>query len=86
MDSTSEDWVCSYEWNQATMSDGLWVWRVYLIERGEDDEPKLTKLVSGTAFTRLSVYWQVWRQCRKHGLRFRPWSQTWRSGRLSEER
>jgi hypothetical protein len=81
----SQDWVCAMEWDQATLSDGLWVWRLYLVKPDGEGKPSLTKLVSGTAFTRLSVYWQVWRQCRKHNLRFRPWSQAWRSGRIKDD-
>ena len=31
------------------------------------------------------VFWQVWRECRRHGLKFRPWSNTWRSGTIAEK-
>lgn len=80
-----QEWICAFEWDQVTMSDGLWVWKLFLIKPNNEGKPELTKLVSGTAFNKLSVLWQVWRQCRKHNLKFRPWSNTWRSGTLPEE-
>lgn len=59
------EWVCTYEWVQATPIEGAWFWTLYLIH---DDV--LGKLEEGVAFSRLGIYWQVWRLCRKHGLGF----------------
>ena len=67
----NQDWICTSKWVQATPSDGLWVWTLWQVDEVEG-KPKLTKLHEGTAFNKLSVYWQVWRQCRQRGFRFRP--------------
>ena len=64
-----KEWICVIEWVQATPSDGAWWWRMYCIENDKlNDEP----LASGIAFWKLGVYFKVARECRKHGLRFRP--------------
>jgi hypothetical protein len=67
-----QDWICTVRWVQATMSDGAWTWTMWLVNRDEDDKPDLTRLTDGVCMTKLGVYWEVWRICRRHGLRFRP--------------
>lgn len=72
-----QDWICTAKWVQATPSDGAWLWKVFLVidtNKGieREKEPELVKVEEGMAFTKLGVYWKVWRVCRKHKLRFRP--------------
>lgn len=67
-----QDWICSVKWVQANYTNGAWFWTMWFVDEGENDEPKLTKVAEGVALNKLGVYWRVWRQCRKHGLRFRP--------------
>lgn len=76
-----QDWICTIKWVQATPSYGGWIWDVYLVK----EDTKLERIAGGAALNKLSIYWKVWRVCRKHGLRFRPWSNTWRRGTLPEE-
>lgn len=77
--STPQDWVCVVEWIQAG-DQGAYLWDVYLLH---DDGPE--KIESGTAFWRITVYIKVWTVCRRRGLKFRPWSKTWKSGELPKE-
>jgi hypothetical protein len=63
----NQDWICTVKWVQATPSDGAWLWTMHLVHDGVPGW-----LAEGVAFTKLGVYWSVWRQCRKHGLRYRP--------------
>lgn len=79
MAKEAQDWICTVKWVQGTPSYGGWIWTVYLVHDNGPDE-----LESGAALNKLSVYWKVWRVCRKHGLKFRPWSKTWRSGTLPD--
>lgn len=81
----NQDWVCTLKWVQAGPVEGAWSWTLYLVDEVEGERiPKLNSLASGIAFWKLGVYWKVWRACRKHGLRFRPWpwSKTWVSGTI----
>lgn len=80
-----QDWICTVKWVQATLSDGTWLWTLWLVDKVDGEQrPKLNSLAEGAAFTKLGVYWQVWRTCRKRGLRFNPWpwSKTWVSGEI----
>jgi len=68
-----QDWICSVKWVQATPAEGAWLWTLWQVDAVEgQDEPKLTKLEDGVTLTKLGVYWNVWRECRKRGFRFRP--------------
>lgn len=78
-----DDWICVVRWVQATPADGAYMWTMWLIDpSGNVRKPNLT---GGVAFWKLGVYWKVWRACRKHNLRFKPWSKTWQSGSLEDE-
>lgn len=63
----TEDWICTVTWVAASPGEGMWWWKLHLIH---DGIPGV--IVSGHAFTKLGVYWKVWRACRKYGLSFRP--------------
>lgn len=70
-----QDWICSVKWVQTTPGEGAWHWTMWLVgdTPGEVvDKPKLEKLAEGVAFWKITVYWKVWRACRKNGLTFRP--------------
>lgn len=66
-----KEWICVVEWIQATAAEGAYSWTMYEILTVKDG-PELSKLASGIAFWKLGVYWKVWRECRRRGLRFRP--------------
>jgi hypothetical protein len=77
----SDGWVCVVEWIQVSPSEGGWFYDVYLLH--EDDAPE--KINHGVALFKWHIYLKVWRVCRKHGLKFRPWSKAWQSGELPKE-
>ena len=79
-----QEWICTAKWYQATPSDGVWLWTLYRID-GIESKHRLVKLEEGSAFSKLGVYWKVWRVCRKCGFKFRPWSKTWTSGSMPEK-
>lgn len=67
-----KEWICVVEWVQATAAEGAYSWTMYEILEGSDEQPNLSKMASGIAFWKLGVYYRVWRECRKRGMRFRP--------------
>lgn len=79
-----QDWICTVKWVQATVSEGAWLWTLRLVDVVDGERiPKLHTLEEGVAMTKLGVYWNVWRACRKRRLKFQPWSKTWISGEMS---
>lgn len=67
-----KEWICVVEWVQATPGEGAYSWTMYQITETKHAKPNLIKLASGIAFWKLEIYWKVWRECRKRGMRFRP--------------
>lgn len=80
----NQDWVCTVEWVEATPSEGMWFWTLSLVT-GEE-KLKLLKLEEGATVSKLGVYWNCWKACRKHNLKFRPWGKTWISGTIPEKK
>ena len=78
MENQEQDWICTFEWVPITFIEGAWSWTLYRIEDG----PELHKLADGISTFRWPIYFKVWRVCRKHGIKFRPWSKGWESGVL----
>lgn len=74
----TKEWVCVVEWVQATPTVGGYLWKLLLLDDGnppvkrDSDTIILTQLAEGVASTKIGVYWQCFKACRKNGLRFRP--------------
>lgn len=69
-----QDWICVVK-PVFVPEGGAYFWTMYLVDPPfphEDQEPHLTKIADGVAMYKLGVYWQVFKACRKNGLRFRP--------------
>jgi hypothetical protein len=64
-----QDWIVTVKWIEATPCEGMWSWTLWLVDDGKPRQPAARE---GMAFTRPGVYWAVWRECRRRGLRFRP--------------